>query len=113
MTMTHHSITNTDSSDHQNSGRSQEGELQLPTEETVKRSTRCDGSRHSILENLGQTQSGGDDGDDVGCEEFSKSNFLRETKYPGEQTLGVRIYYDLGQTTSISVMKNCNKKISS
>ena len=91
MTMTHHSVTNTESSCHQPHTRSQEGEHKLPTEETVKRSTRCDGSRHSILETLGQTQSGGDDGGDVGCEEFNSSNILarRETKYP--ETVGVRI----------------------
>ena len=89
--MTHR--TNTESSGHQEPGRSQEGEHKLPTEKTVKKSTRCDGSRHSVLETLGQTQSGGDDGGDVGCEEFSKSNILarRETKYP--ETVGVRIVY--------------------
>ena len=74
--MTHHSETNTGSSDPQPHTRSQEGEHKLATEETVKRSTRCDGSRHSILETLGQTQSGGDDGDEVGCEEFIFSNFF-------------------------------------
>ena len=78
MALTHQSETNTvcntESSGNQPHTRSQEGEQKLPSEETVKRSTRCDGSRHSILETLGQTQSGGDDGDGVGCEEFSKSN---------------------------------------
>ena len=64
--MTHHSESNTDSSGHQDHSRSQKGEEKLPTEETVKRSTRCDGSRHSILETLGQTQSGGEDGYRVG-----------------------------------------------
>ena len=76
MTMTHHSETNTESSGHQHPGRSQECEHKLPSEETVKRSTRCDGSRHSVLENLGQTQSGGDDRDGVGCEEFNIGNIL-------------------------------------
>ena len=102
MTMTHHSETNTESSGHQHPGRSQECEHKLPSEETVKRSTRCDGSRHSVLETLGQTQSGGYDGGDVGCEEFSKSNTSArgETKYPGEETGGVRIVYYVEQTTS-------------
>ena len=98
--MTHpfHSQTNTNSSGHQHPRRSQEGEEKLPTEETIKRSTRCDGSRHSILETLGQTQGGGDDGDDVGCEEFNSSSnsARRDTKYP--ETVGVRIEYYFGKT---------------
>ena len=107
MTMTHHCETNNKCSGRQPHTRSQEGEHKLPTEETVKRSTRCDGSRHSILETLGQTQSGGDDGDGVGCEEFSFSNISarRETKYPGEQTGGVRIEYYVEQT-AIWICKN-------
>ena len=86
MILTYRSDTNTDSSGHQHSRRSQEGENKLPTEETIQRTTRCDGSGHSVLQNLGQTQSGGDDGDGVGCEEFSCSVYpvRRETKYPGE-----------------------------
>ena len=85
--LTHHSETNTESSDHQQPGRSQEGECKLPTEKSVKKSTRCDGSRHSVLETLGQTQSGGEDGDGVGCEKFSLSNSSAgsETKYLGEE----------------------------
>ena len=98
--MTHHSDSNTPSSGPQHPGRSQEGEQKLATEETVKRSTRCDGSRHSILETLGQTQSGGEDGDEVGCGEFRFSNLKarRDTKYPGEQTGGVRIVQEQEQT---------------
>ena len=76
MIMTHRSETNTESSCQQHQTRSQECEHKLPSEETVKRSTRCDGSRHSVLETLSQTQSGGDDGDDVGCEEFNRGNNL-------------------------------------
>ena len=97
--MTHRSVTNTESSEHQHPTRSHEGEHKLPTEETVKRSTRCDGSRHSILENLGHTQSGGDDGGDVGCEELSSSNPLarRYTKYL--ETVRVSIVYYVVQTS--------------
>ena len=91
--MTYGSESNTESFDPQRPSRSQESHQELPSEESVKRSTRCDGSRHSVLETLGQTQSGGEDGDDVGYEEFSFCNILagRETKYP--ETVGVRIVY--------------------
>ena len=71
MIMTHHSETNTESSWHQPHRGSYEGDHKLPTEETIKRATRSDGSGHSVLQYFGQTQSGGDDGDGVGCEEFS------------------------------------------
>ena len=87
--------SNADSSRYQHQGRSQKGEQELSRQESVKSSTRSDGSGHSVLETLDQTQGGGDDGDDEGCEEFSKCNIStrREEKYPGEQTVGVRIEY--------------------
>ena len=107
MIMTHHSGSNTESSKHQPPSRSEEGEQKLSTEETIKRSTRCDGSGHSVLQNLGQTQSGGDDGNGVGCEEFNCSNTLvrRDTKYTGEQSR-FRIEYYVSQT----IVKNKNWK---
>ena len=98
--MTHR--TNTESSGHQEPGRSQEGEHKLPTEKTVKKSTRCDGSRHSVLETLGQTQSGGDDGDGVGCGEFNDSKNLATRK----NGVGLRIEYYTAQTGG---MGSCNK----
>ena len=63
MMMTHYSESNTESSGHQHQTRSEEGEHKLPSEETIQRSTRCDGSGHYVVQNLGQTQSVGDDGD--------------------------------------------------
>ena len=72
--MTYGSESNTESFDPQRPSRSQESHQEPPSQESVKSSTRCDGSRHSVLENLGQAQSGGDDRDDELCEEFSSSN---------------------------------------
>ena len=100
--MTYGSESNTESFDPQRPSRSQESHQEPPSQESVKSSTRCDGSRHSVLETLGQTQSGGDDGDGVGCVEFNRSNIFTwgDTKYPGEQTGGVRIEYYVEQTTT-------------
>ena len=94
--MTYRRESNTESFGHHRPSRSQESGHKIQSEESVQRSTRCDGSRHSVLETLGQTQSGGDDGDGVGCVEFSCSNTKAwgETKYPGEQTVGVTIEYN-------------------
>ena len=91
--------SNADPSRYQHQGRSQKGEQELSRQESVKSSTRSDGSGHSVLETLGQTQSGGDDGDDVGCEEFSMSNKLpgREAEYLGEQTGGAGIEYNVAK----------------
>ena len=81
--------SNTKSSGHQHSSTSEERQYKLPTEKSVKSSTRSDGSRNSVLETLGQTQSSRDDGYGISFKEFSKSNTIsgREEKYPGEQTV--------------------------
>ena len=42
-------------------------------EKTIQTSSRTDRSGHSVLQTLGQAQGGGDDGGDVGYEEFSFS----------------------------------------
>ena len=95
------SNTNQESSGHQHQNTSQKGEDKLFSKKSVKRSISWDGTRFSILETLGQTQNGGDDGGDVGCVEFSCSNISarRETKHHGEQTGGVRIEYYVAQTS--------------
>ena len=86
----YHTDTNTSSSDHKNSGTSTDCKQKLPSQETVQRSTRSDGSGHSVLETLGQTQRCGDDGDDVGWEEFN--------------CRGVIFEYYVGQTKIIPTM---------
>ena len=93
--------SNADPSRYQHQGRSQKGEQELSRQESVKSSTRSDGSGHSVLETLGQTQRCGDDGDDVGCEEFNISNptARREAKYSCE-TGGVGIKYYVVQTVT-------------
>ena len=110
--MTYGSESNTESFDPQRPSRSQESHQEPPSQESVKSSTRCDGSRHSVLETLGQTQSGGDDGGEVGYVEFksfwSINQARREIKYRGEQTWGVRVEYYVVQTTILI----CKKLIS-
>ena len=59
--------SDTESFGHQEQTRGQEGEHRLCSEKTVQGSTRSDGSGHSVPETVGQTQSGGDGGDEVGC----------------------------------------------
>ena len=107
--------SNADPSRYQHQGRSQKGEQELSRQESVKSSTRSDGSGHSVLETLGQTQRCGDDGDDVGCEEFSMSNKLpgREAEYLGEQTGGARIEYYVAKIniTSKTRYKKYNMKL--
>ena len=91
--ITYHSETDTRCSGRQPHSRGEKGQYKFLCEMPVQSSTRSDGSGHSVLETLGQTQSGGDDGNDVGCEEFRMSNKLpgREAEYLGEQTGGARI----------------------
>ena len=103
------SNTNQESSGHQHHNRSQEGEHKLFTKKSVKRSIRWDGTGVSILETLGQTQSAGEHGDGVGCQEFNgpveSSPPGIETKYPVEQTGGVRIEYYVEQTFLLNYNK--------
>ena len=100
--------SNADPSRYQHQGRSQKGEQELSRQESVKSSTRSDGSGHSVLETLGQTQRCGDDGDGVGCKEFSKS-----TTKGSKQTGGARIEYNVAKIniTSKTRYKKYNMKL--
>ena len=99
--ITYHSETDTRCSGRQPHSRSEKGQYKFLCEMSVQSSTRSDGSGHLVLETLGQTQRCGDDGDDVGCEEFNISNptTRREAKYSCK-TGGVRIEYYVVQTVT-------------
>ena len=60
---------NTETSHHQTTSRSYEGQDKPSTEESIHRTSRSYRSGHSILQTLGKTQAGGENGEDEGQEE--------------------------------------------
>ena len=69
----------THSSGYQTKPRSEERKYITTGKKTIQTSSRTERSDHSVLQTLDQAQGGGDDGGDVGCEEFS----LRREYYGG------------------------------
>ena len=60
---------NKETSHHQTTSRSYEGQDKPSTEESIHRTSRSYRSGHSILQTLGKTQAGGETGEDEGQEE--------------------------------------------